>query len=134
MYWIIFFILLVNPKTDTDPSTFVWKNRIIIYSGENDFSTWLSDGYSNEISDRKLLFFHFHKDKLISTNYPGSIDQKSFLKKLYPDKDRLEKWVLVGLDGEVKNSGYGKPSPTEIFKIIDAMPMRQSELRQGKNR
>ena len=40
-------------------------------------------------------------------------------------------WVLIGLDGGVKLNKEGLPDWEYIFKTIDSMPMRQSEIRKS---
>jgi hypothetical protein len=67
---------------------------------------------------------------LVESNFEGKIEEMPFLKKLNQGDGSQEKWVLIGLDGGVKNSGFATPLPDEIFRIIDAMPMRQSEIKR----
>jgi hypothetical protein len=40
------------------------------------------------------------------------------------------KWILIGKDGEVKFQGELPVGLSDIFSIIDAMPMRQQEIRE----
>ena len=115
------------------PDDFLWKNRILIYSGVGDISSWKSISLQDEIADRRLLYFHFKKNELETTNCKQSIDTVSFIKKLNLNSSTQEKWILIGLDGGVKNSGKTVPQPSEIFGLIDAMPMRQSEIRKSGN-
>jgi hypothetical protein len=77
------------------------------------------------------LEFYFSDSTHINTNFKESIQTSAFLRKLELNPTVEEKWVLIGLDGAVKNSGLEAPSTTAIFRIIDAMPMRQSEIRSG---
>ncbi len=39
--------------------------------------------------------------------------------------------VLVGKDGDEKARWNRVVNPQEIFDLIDSMPMRQSEMREG---
>lgn len=72
--------------------------------------------------------FHFDQGSLIESNLKGELNSVDFL-KLNPKKENQSVvWVLVGLDGGVKKSDYKIPNPVEIFRVIDAMPMRHSEL------
>jgi hypothetical protein len=41
---------------------------------------------------------------------------------------------LIGLDGTVKQTSLEILMPQDIFEIIDAMPLRQMELRNNKRR
>ncbi|RIW15145.1 DUF4174 domain-containing protein [Algoriphagus lacus] len=125
--WIVLFVSLQWIKTTED---FIWQNRIIIYSGKGDFSSWQSEARIQDLTDRKLLYFHFKDGKLLNSNYKGKVDEKSFLNKLGLEKNSSEKWVLVGLDGGIKKAGEDIPVLYDIFKTIDAMPMRQSEIKR----
>ena len=111
---------------------FVFKNRILIIQSHESQSLWFSESLKKDLLERKLLVFHFDEGFLVESNFKGDLDTADFL-KLIPEKaDHSPAWVLVGLDGGVKNSGHSIPSPGEIFRIIDAMPMRQSErLKKG---
>jgi hypothetical protein len=40
--------------------------------------------------------------------------------------------LLIGKDGGVKYRGTEATDPAQLFETIDAMPMRQSEMRRGK--
>lgn len=100
---------------------------ILIIQSHESQSLWFSDSLKKDLSERKLLVFHFDEGSLVESNFKGDLDTADFL-KLIPEKaDHSAAWVLVGLDGGVKNSGDSIPNPGEIFRIIDAMPMRQSE-------
>lgn len=39
--------------------------------------------------------------------------------------------ILIGLDGQIKHRKYNFTSAIEIFTSIDAMPLRQSELKKN---
>ena len=41
--------------------------------------------------------------------------------------------VLVGKDGRVKRRRDEPMPPEELWAIIDAMPMRQDEMRRGRD-
>lgn len=116
----------LNPVST--PDDLVWKNRILIFTGPSDLSSWLDESQKKDLADRKLLYFFFKEGRLVASNFEGEVDELTFLKKLNPKIDPEEKWVLIGLDGGIKKSGYSLPKPDDIFKIIDAMPMRQSEI------
>jgi len=40
--------------------------------------------------------------------------------------------ILIGKDGEEKLRSMGQVSMEELFSLIDAMPMRQSEIRERR--
>ncbi len=136
MNWLIFnltlfAVLTLNPKS---PNDLIWKNRILIIQSDQLDPVWFEDKLMKDLGDRKLLIFHFTGKKLIKANFKEEILAEKFLKKLTSTELQITQWALIGLDGGVKNSGTGKIlSPQEIFKIIDSMPMRQSEIKSGEN-
>lgn len=130
---IILLIVIFNlfgppPKS---PADFVWQNRILILKSDKVNVNWSSE--NQKLKDRKLLVFQFNRGKLISTNCQDQIDTENFLAKLDEKTGENIQWVLIGLDGGIKKSGKVIPYPDEIFKIIDAMPMRQSEINKSTN-
>lgn len=137
MFLIVNLLILIpfyQSGSSFSPADFVWKNRLVIIYGDCDCSKWFSDELQKDLSERKLLVFHFNDGALIESNFKGELKTADFL-KLNPKKNDLSvAWVLVGLDGGVKNSENTFPNPEDVFRIIDAMPMRQSELvKKGKS-
>lgn len=133
-YLIAFFIFLsfsfLKPKT---PKDFQWKNRILILNNYQSDSLWFDEGLKAEIQDRKLLIFHFEDGNLENSNFSEEIESSKFLEFLRSNSNSKTAWALIGLDGGVKNSGYEIPLPKDIFKLIDSMPMRQSETKKSNN-
>ena len=110
------------------PADFRWKNRLVIIHGEGDCSEWFDEKMQKDLSDRKLLVFYFNDGVLVESNFKRELKAADFLKLIPKKADQSIYWILVGLDGGIKSSGVSLPKSGEIFKIIDAMPMRQSEL------
>lgn len=129
MSWLVILIFIVNFQKELNPEDLVWKNRVLIYSGEEDFTTWFEGDIGKELSERRLLVFQFDGNALVNSNFMKPIRADEFLKKLKQGNKLKQNWVLIGLDGGTKKSGDLPPKPFEIFRIIDAMPMRQSEIR-----
>ncbi len=125
-------VILLSSFVGSRPKDFVWKNRILIIQSSGDQAHWLSESLTNDLAERKLLVFVFGRERLEKSNFKEDIEEDDFL-KLLPKRDlSSDSWVLIGLDGGVKHSGYSSPNSEEIFRIIDAMPMRQSErIRKG---
>lgn len=117
-----------NPKS---PKDFVWKNRILIIQSIDSESTWFHEDLTQDLEDRKLLIFEFNGDHLVQTNSKEELETSKFLDRLQNSNQKVNQWVLIGLDGGLKNSGSDRPAPNEIFRIIDAMPMRQSEIKKS---
>lgn len=130
---IAFFILLsINQSKPKIPKDFQWKKRILILNTYKIDSQWFDDTLAAEVENRKLIIFHFMDGKLINTNFPKEIDSFKFFEILKDKAESKSAWALIGLDGGVKNSGCEMPLPKEIFKLIDSMPMRQSEIKNSK--
>lgn len=130
----VFFSLFLLLLFDSDPKTpkdYIWKNRILIVQSQNLDSVWFDPALEKELKIRKLFVFHFDNENFQSTS-KDQINVDEFLKMIPNATTDTVQWVLIGLDGGVKNSGNKLPSPKEIFGIIDAMPMRQSEMRRQK--
>lgn len=136
MIW-LFNLLILIQFTQTgnsySPKDFEWKNRLLIVYGECDCSEWFKEKLQRELSERKLLVVYFAQGGVTESNFKGDLKRTDFL-KLLPQRDaQTVAWALVGLDGGVKTSGILNPTPNDIFRIIDAMPMRQSEfVKKGK--
>ncbi|PZV82159.1 uncharacterized protein DUF4174 [Algoriphagus aquaeductus] len=133
MVWLNLFPLLITIFSGNSPSDFVWKNRLLIYDGNQDCSEWLSEDEQKNLTDRKLLFFHFSNGRLMHTNYTGEIHVQDFVNHLKRVKSQNENWILIGLDGGIKSTGDFPPNPSKIYRLIDAMPVRQSEIRGRKS-
>jgi hypothetical protein len=114
------------------PEDYMWKNRIFILSDSQSISETLSPELIAKVNERKLLIYQFDEGDLIWTNDSSKIDTNSFLEKLPQPKSNQNQWVLIGLDGGIKASGNQVPLLSKILEIIDAMPMRQSEIGRKK--
>jgi hypothetical protein len=130
MYLIFFAFLLSscmnsNPKS---PSDFVWQNRILILEAYPGDSIWFEVDIQARLQERKLHVFQIDGSKLAKSTFKGEVDTPKFLEIIQPKNKSKVKWALIGLDGGLKKTGLENPIPSEIFKIIDAMPMRQSEI------
>jgi len=69
---------------------------------------------------------YLHRDPLIG-EYAEKVVERSKC-------DEQTSFVLIGKDGGVKRRWTGKLSVDELFQAIDAMPMRQFEMRtRGAN-
>lgn len=136
MFWLFNLLILIQFHqigSTFSPADFVWKNRLVIIYGECDCSKWFSNELQKDLSDRKLLVFHFDEELIIESNFKGVLKTVDFLKVNPKKSSQSVSWVLIGLDGGVKKSENTIPNPGEIFKIIDAMPMRQSEIEKKGN-
>ena len=125
---------LFNTMAGQELKDYQWKNRLLIIRAESERAEKLKAKYLVDIEsleERKLLLIKAvdgefrignSKDNLRSTEIG-----EGWLKRLSAYEFQI---FLVGLDGDVKKIWQTEPALLEIFDIIDAMPMRLSELKK----
>ena len=59
-------------------------------------------------------------------------DESGSLKHVYRAAPGLTTFYLIGKDGTIKMTRHEFPSNKELFAVIDAMPMRQEEMKRRK--
>ncbi len=108
-----------------------WKNRIVLYfPKEEDQKLMMTDSLHVEIKDRKIAYFLI-QDCQVESNLLHAFSNQ-YIKQLesrYRMGSKNNCWVLIGLDGGVKIKRESELDWNHIFKLIDAMPMRNSERR-----
>ncbi len=115
-----------------------WKNRILIIqttdTSSNKYKNQINEfkGLKNELKDRKLVIYKIVNDRYLLTDYKNNEVSKKWktLEKLNKKIGKKEtfKVILIGLDGRKKLKKTTVITKEDLFTIIDAMPMRQSEL------
>jgi hypothetical protein len=138
MLIIILFIgcFLMNETEKVDEiSDLRWEYRIVLGVVENqDELTNCLETFENdkeEIEDRKIVYFITDRQGH-HTNYQGVWDENIWkdVARMMDESD--DPFALIGLDGGVK-ARYDKLNMSEIFSLIDTMPMRQQEMQKQKN-
>ena len=115
-----------------------WKNRLILLFGsmsqpsvEKQITELEKD--PDGITDRDLLIFHTDKDEvrfiLKSSNPSLSASQ---LRNRYNIGEKEFRYILIGKDGGVKLNKKEFVPNRDLYSVIDAMPMRQREMRERK--
>ncbi len=104
----ILFFVTVQKIVASTPQDFLWKNRLIVVEESKDI-------------ERQMKVFKdsikgFNERKLIVLHYPKVL--------LARKKD----FALLGLDGTIKAQSNKPFTEKFLFKLIDSMPMRQSEI------
>ena len=113
----------------SDPDSLEWKNRVIVVNetkNEDEYLKLLKEQVA-EIDDRDIIWFII-KDDLALTNYSGQLSRElvsNMRERLGPVKGKV---ILIGKDGEIKSQA-DYLNLEAIFSEIDAMPMRQFEIR-----
>lgn len=123
-----------------DLNALKWKNRILIIKAtkNNDlkFEKQLTEFKSqdNALKERKLVLYTMNNQKLTIIDY--TTDTTDTSKRLSDDmmitifsaKNEFEV-ILIGLDGSIKLRQMEVLSKEDLIAIIDAMPMRKSEIK-----
>lgn len=133
---------MVNPAFGKDQErvelkAYQWQKRLLILfaPAENDlvyqsFKDQLQR-QTQEILDRDLLTFHvFESGEGRLTHLPMDKEQVHFLRREFSILPGQRVLILIGKDGEVKLRRALPVDLSEIFSFIDAMPMRQREMRE----
>jgi hypothetical protein len=108
---------------------FRWEKRIIVVFDSPCFDqTWIKS-HQKELEERKLLLVHVSEGQIQWKNLEEELAEKSFV-KLSQNLKSGENWLLIGLDGGIKNQGAGAVPMESLMRQIDSMPMRQSEIRR----
>ena len=131
----LFLCLLFINSNGQSLSDYKWKNRLIVFTGDiSEENSQITNTYKEmipELKERKLVFLQI-TEKTVSEMIPHvrrlSVNTKSydFLKEDHPNASVF----LIGLDGGIKRATNILFKPEELFQIIDAMPMRASEIRR----
>jgi len=108
-----------------------WQNRVIlVFTNENLDNREIYKKFQAqqvEIEMRDIRYFLFGKDVL--SNHVKMLDQTT-VRKLESKYQPLENEIMVVLIGKDGSEKYRKTylDFAEIYRIIDAMPMRQQEM------
>jgi hypothetical protein len=139
---IVFMVLIILDRMDTMPmdlTHFQWKNRLLfLYAPDGDdpvFKKWHSDidAQKAEVEDRDLVVFEVlergQSRMNMETLNPKTVNS---LRKRFAVPRGVFRVILIGKDSGVKFEGDNQADLKKIFDLIDAMPMRQNEMRQKK--
>lgn len=119
---------------------YLWQNRVLIlfaptpddpaFQNQKEIITNHSDG----MMERDLIIveaLYRHYVSLEGEKQPH-IAAEHFYKN-YDTPTESFSYILLGKDGEEKKRGTTPVSAEELFNIIDAMPMRQKEIKNKLN-
>lgn len=120
-----------------DLSDYQWKNRLVLLFSP----TTTNDRYqqqvekfknrSNGFNERDLKVFHLTRDgqAFLSDHKIAASDVEQLLHRYRINPGRFT-IVLIGKDGTEKLRQNTPLQVEKLFRIIDAMPMRQREMQQ----
>lgn len=123
--------------TSLDLSQYQWKNRLLfIFAPNRDhplFETMQNSlrAQGTEVADRNLVIFEILESgrSNINMKHLDSQTAQSLRKKFTVPRNEFTV-ILIGKDGGIKLNHQDQIQLEDIFELIDAMPMRQEEIRQ----
>ena len=119
-----------------------WNNRIVLVFGTaaTDVAVmqqraWL-DQQARGIDARHVVVgYIFEHGPSVVGEEAMSPEDAATLREQFDIRSGTFNFVLVGKDGGVKRSANEPVAADDLFALIDAMPIRQREMRQqGENR
>jgi hypothetical protein len=141
----IFFLSLLSGsttmQTDQNPllKSYLWQNRLLLIFTPHDqtelYREQLAElnGQERGMQERDLLVLHVFPDHII---LPGGVrleeEQAQSLRNHFIIAKSETLSLLIGKDGTEKLRSRDLLSSQRLFLTLDAMPMRQQEMRQDK--
>ncbi len=120
-----------------DLARFEWKNRLLLIFAPDVMHPHYQridteiNAQSAEVRDRDLVVFEiFDKDPSHMNASPLSSADADALRRHFGVSRQMYALILVGKDGGVKLKREDRVPLSEIFELIDSMPMRTEEMRQ----
>jgi hypothetical protein len=123
-----------------DLTRYRWKNRLLFVFAPSAEDTrfarqWATlDEQREGVAERHLVLFGVAADTVLKTD-GENLDEGAaeFLRRTFKVESGSFAVILVGKDGGEKMRSTAVVPVAEIFSVIDAMPMRQAEMRdQGR--
>ena len=125
---------------DFDLDAYQWKNRIILIfapSSESDaYNRQIREfeGQEDGILDRDLIVLElFENGESRSGDTPLSEGAAPQMRRQFDVGAGEFSIILIGKDGTVKLRSNDPVATSEIFSLIDKMPMRQEEMHKKQN-
>lgn len=134
--------MLINQNVQSQElnlKSFTWKKRVLLIISDDAMNEkcrgQIKELFNNEegIKERKLLIIEVHKKRyrVIDDNKKWYLSHSLYEK--YANINDSFQIILIGLDGGIKMREFNIMEAEDIFREIDSMPMRKSELRQIGN-
>jgi hypothetical protein len=125
-----------EPMKVSDLEQYQWKNRLlVIFSPSPEVPAYQAlsqelDRNPSGVRERDLLVFHVLEQgpRVLGTQGIGTAKAEDLRQRFGITRGTFAV-VLIGKDGTVKLKREGPAALTDIFALIDTMPMRQREMR-----
>lgn len=126
------------PGKDISLNQFQWENRIIVMFAEHSESEPYQrqmnefESHPEELRDRDLILISVFEEEcaILNDEIISDSSAETIRSRLSPP-DESYSIFLIGKDGGVKLEQNDFLAPDELFRVIDRMPMRQREMRDG---
>jgi hypothetical protein len=112
-----------------------WKNRLLLVFAPSPEDEQYQEqlellANDDELAERDLVLFHlFESDSGFAGETRLSEEDVTQLQEQFRIEPKDLTVVLVGKDGTEKERWKRTVETSELFSLIDAMPMRQAEMR-----
>lgn len=113
--------------------TYQWKNRIILLKDADVKSDWLQaqlkrlQSNSKALLEREVVIFLLADKAVYDEDHnKRSLRADAIITKY--DLSSFQGLILIGKDGGIKLKEEFIVNPSEIFELIDGMPMRRTEM------
>jgi hypothetical protein len=120
-----------------DLTQFQWKNRLLFIFAEDGNHPLFKDLQSQiaaqkaEIDDRDLIVFEVPaKGTARMGTTPLDRQQADSIRNHFDITSNKFSLILVGKDGGIKLKREDRVELSDVFGLIDSMPMRQREMQQ----
>ena len=121
-----------------DLKNYVWHKRVLLVFAPNDenklFKQQILTVKTDEkgFEDRNLVVISlFNRSGFDEKDRPLSIQKVEALRRQYKISEKEFRAILIGKDGGKKESSAQPFKNQQLFKTIDAMPMRKNEIKTG---
>jgi hypothetical protein len=142
----VIFLILIGlavwaPKEalSMDLTQFQWKNRLLFIFAEKasdpSFKKLQNQiiAQNAEVDDRNLIVFEVPAQGPARMNtIPLDRKDADSIRNHFAISNDTFSLILVGKDGGIKLKRSDQIDLTEVFELIDSMPMRQREMRQKR--
>jgi hypothetical protein len=137
--------ILMTISAANDPESFQWENRLIILFqlDENEAIRQLNEVYqdSSGYTDRDLKII-FLKTEIPDSKFSEGLENllvtpenpQEWISYFRLEEIDTPMYILVGKDGGKKLNEVEMIPNDILFRVIDAMPMRQREMRKETER
>ena len=120
-----------------DFESYQWQNRLLLVFApspeykEVKTQQQLFEGQEAELKDRDLLVAYLFGEEGRIENITLSAEDVTTLRERYGVGENDFIVLLIGKDGTAKERLEEPMRPADLFETIDAMPMRQREMKEG---